>query len=409
MKKIRLHSHTGPLLSANANNTTNAGSRYANTNNRVSNANANRGFRQYRKKDNKRLCDPASWQKKPILGSGERSPLPNGTFKKFTSYYNLVEAALMAQKNKRKSIQIESFNQHFGDNIQQLRDILLSEKPVQCHYRKMIIREPKERKILIAPFYPHRIIHQAIVLVMKETWINNFIDNTFACLKGRGIHPCMFAVRDTLRNDVAGTKFCLKLDVNKYFDNINHKILKCLIAQELNDEKMFKIICDQIDTVPQNVGIPIGNLTSQYFANIYLTPLDHFCKEILNLKYYFRYMDDVVIFDENKKYLHHCRIEIEKFLNEYLSLQLKENWQVFPVDCRQVDFVGYRINHLGVMLRKSILLKFYSGIEELSKIHKEITLKHQLSSHHGWLKYIDENHKQNILKNAEIKHKVILN
>jgi len=265
----------------------------------------------------------------------------------------------------------------------------------------MIIREPKERTILIAPFYPHRIIHQAIVLVMKERWLANFIENTFACIKGKGIHPCMFAVRDALRSNAPGTKYCLKLDVSKYFDSINHEVLKNLIAQELNDDRMLKVICNQIDTVPAGVGVPIGNLTSQYFANIYLTALDHFCSEVLGLKYYYRYMDDVVA--------HYCRSEIEDYLNECLLLDLKKNWQVFPVSSRQIDFVGYRFNHLGVMLRKSILMKFYQNVQKFSEAHKEITIKHQLSSHYGWLKYIDETHKKNIIKNAEIKHKIVLN
>jgi retron-type reverse transcriptase len=396
------------LLSANANNGTNAGSRNANTNNRVTNANANNGFRLYREKDIQRLCDPASWQKKPQYGSGVCASLPNGTFERFASHYNLVRAAVLAQKGKRKSFQIRNFNRRFGENIQLLHEWLISGIPIPCEYRKMTIREPKERNILIAPFYPHRIIHQAIVLVSKDIWISNFIQNTFACIKDRGIHACMFAVRDALRQDQAGTRYCLKLDVSKYYDNINHQVLKQLLRQTTSDENMMKVMSDQIDTIPGGVGVPIGNLTSQYFANIYLTPLDHFCQEVLGLNYYFRYMDDVVILHENKEYLHQCRAEIQNYLNECLLLTLKRNWQVFPVDSRHVDFVGYRMNHLGVMLRKSILIRMYREMQKLAEIQREITLKHQLSSHYGWMKYIDENHKINILKNAEIKHGIIL-
>jgi len=409
MEYTRLHNLTGPLLSANANNGTNAGSRNANTNNRVTNANANNGFRQYREKDIERLCDHASGQNKPLNGSGGQTSLPNGTFDRFASHYTLVRAALLAQKGKRRSVQIRNFNRRFGDNIQRLHESLMSDMPISCEYRKMTIWEPKERNILIAPFYPHRIIHQAIVLVSKDVWISNFIQNTFACIKDRGIHACMFAVRDALREDLGGTRFCLKIDVSKYYDNINHEVLKQLLRQTTEDDRMMKVMGDQIDTISGGVGVPIGNLTSQYFANIYLSPLDHFCQEVLGLRYYFRYMDDVVILHESKDYLHYCRREIENYINECLVLTLKRNWQVFPVDSRHVDFVGYRMNHKGVMLRNSILKKMYSEIDKLALTKDEIDLKHQLSSHYGWMKYIDEIHKFNIIKNAEIKYKVVLN
>lgn len=366
------------------------------------------GFRQYREKDIQRLCDPASWQKKLNAGSGEKSLLLNGTFEKFTSYYNLVEAALLAQKRKRNSLQIRQFNKKFGQNIQLLREQLLSKEDIPCFYRKMTIYEKKERNILIAPFYPHRIIHQAIVLVMKDIWTSNFISNTYACIKGRGIHACMLAVGEALKNRYE-TRYCLKIDMKKYFDSIDHRILKELIAQEIDDEDMFKVICNQIDTVPGGISVPIGNLTSQYFANIYLTPFDHFCQEVLGFKYYFRYMDDVVIMHHSKDYLHFCRIEIEDYLNNVLKLKLKSNWQVFPVSSRHIDFVGYKLNHKGVMLRKGILMNFYNEVRKLAKFQNQIMLKQQLSSHYGWLNYIDKNHKQNILKNAEIKHKIVFN
>lgn len=409
MESKRLYSHTGPLLSANANNGTNAGSRNANTNNRVSNANANNGFRLYREKDIERLCNHASWQKKPHHGSGVQASLPNGTFDRFASHYNLVHAAVLAQKGKRKSFHIRSFNRRLGDNIQGLHELLMKGIPIACEYRKMTIWEPKERNILIAPFYPHRIIHQAIVLVAKEVWTSNFIQNTFACIKDRGIHACMFAVRDALREDQNGTRYCLKLDVSKYYDNINHDVLRQLLSQTTDDNRMMKILSDQIDTIKGGVGVPIGNLTSQYFANIYLTPMDHFCQEVLGLNHYFRYMDDVVILHESKEYLHQCRCEIENYLNECLLLTLKKNWQVFPVSSRQVDFVGYRMNHKGVLLRKSILKKIYTEIGRISKKEDDIVFKHRLSSHYGWMKYIDEIHKFNIIKNAEVKYKVVLN
>ncbi|MCW0484079.1 RNA-directed DNA polymerase [Gaoshiqia sediminis] len=408
MENRRSHSLTGPLLSGNANNGTNAGSRNANTNNRATNANANYGFRLYREKD-LRLCDPASWQKK-LTGDGERFPSRNGTlFDRFVSHYTLVEAAMKAQVGKRKSKQIQDFNKKFGENIQRLHDQLASEMGIPCQYRSMKVFEPKERNIMIAPFYPHRIIHQAIVMVMKDSWIGNLIDNTYACIKGRGIHACMFDVRDALSQDQAGTRYCLKMDVSKYFDSIDHEVLKQLIRQELDDARLLHVIDNQIDSVPGGVGVPIGNLTSQYFANIYLTPLDHFCHEVLGLKYYFRYMDDVVMLHSDKAFLHHCRVAIENYLNDCLHLKLKRNWQVFPVASRQIDFVGYRLNHKGVMLRKKILTNFYKGVSKLAKSQRQIELKHQLSSHYGWVKYVDKIHQQNIYKNAEIKQKVILN
>ena len=140
-----------------------------------------------------------------------------------------MDAAIKAQAGKRKSKGIKDFNNRFGENIQRLHDQLMSGMGIPCQYRNMKVFEPKARNIMIAPFYPHRIIHQAIVMVMKDSWIGNLIDNTYACIKGRGIHACMFDLRDALKQDRAGTEYCLKLDVSKYFDSIDHEVLKQLV------------------------------------------------------------------------------------------------------------------------------------------------------------------------------------
>jgi hypothetical protein len=268
----------------------------------------------------------------------------------------------------------------------------------------MTIYEPKERIIQIAPYYPFRIIHKAMVLVLRKFYYSQFIDQSYACIKGRGIHKCMNDVRDALSNDNTNTRYCLKLDIRKYYNNINHEVLKQLHRQKISDEKMLQLIYFDIDSSGQEVGLPIGNETSQYYANLYLTPLDRYCKEQLNLKHYFRYMDDIVILSGSKDHLHDVLSSVRTFVNDKLKLEIKSNYQIFPVSSRQIDFVGYRMNHHTVMLRKRILMRFYKRThakrKALKKQGKLLELKHDLPSYYGWIKHLPTEHSLKIFQHA---------
>jgi len=156
-----------------------------------------------------------------------------------------------------------------------------------------------------------------------------------------------------------------------------------------------------VDSNNSDVGLPIGNYTSQYFANIYLSYFDHFAKEELRIKYYFRYMDDIVVLSGDKNELHKILDAFALYLATELKLEIKSNWQIFPVDARSIDYVGYKQNHYGILLRKSILQRFYKKWNKLKDLHRIKSIddfKHLFPSEYGWLLRCSEEHREFILK-----------
>lgn len=178
-------------------------------------------------------------------------------------------------------------------------------------------------------------------------------------------------------------------------------MLKRIIESKLKDKRLLQLINLIIDSVPGGKGIPIGNLTSQYFSNLYLSKLDYYIKHELKIKHYFRYMDDMVVLHADKHTLRSYLQSIDNYLVEHLKLTLKSNYQIFPLAARQLDFVGYRINQHTTMLRKSILMRFYGKARSLRKKNVAIDIKTQLSSHYGWINHLPQIHTHKIYNYAK--------
>ena len=195
---------------------------------------------------------------------------------------NIVLAQYKAQKGKGERSEITKFNENILEYLDELYWSLRNETYTPGEYRIKIIYEPKERVIMIAPFYPDRIVHHCIINVLGRYWTNFFIANTYACIKGRGIHKCMEDVHTALVTDRKGTKFCLKIDIKKFYDNIDHSALKKIIRYGIADEQLLRLLDKIIDSNGKDKGLPIGNFTSQYFANLYLAYFDHWVKEVLS-------------------------------------------------------------------------------------------------------------------------------
>lgn len=214
----------------------------------------------------------------------------------------------------------------------------------------------KEREIFKLPYYPDRIVHWAIMQQIEFIFMEVFTDFTHAAIKGRGIHSAFHQVGKYMQ-DKEGTEFCLKLDVKKFFPSINHDILKELFRKKIKDKDLLWLLDEVIDSIDGDVGVPIGNYLSQYFANFYLAYFDHWLKEEMGVKYVVRYMDDICIFHHDKQFLHDLERSIGEYFRDNLKLAIKGNWQVFPSRVRGVDFVGFR--HFGdyVLLRKSTYKK----------------------------------------------------
>lgn len=287
----------------------------------------------------------------------------------------------VAQKGKRMQYGVIIHNRNKVANIERLREMLINKTYRTSKYNIFTIYEPKERKIYSLPFFPDRIVHHAVMIHLESMFTANFTADTYSCIKGKGVHSALRAVRKALANE-AETTYCMKLDIRKFYPNIDHDILKELLRRKLKDRDLLWLLNGIIDSAD---GLPIGNYLSQYFANFYLSYFDHWLKEEKKVKYYFRYADDLVFLNSDKQYLHDLLIDIKQYLNENLKLEIKDNHQVFPVADRGIDFVGYRIYHTHTLLRKRIKKSFARAVARRKGMAT-------IAAYKGWAKHANSRH-----------------
>lgn len=297
---------------------------------------------------------------------------------------NILQADIDAQRGKN-NIGIVEHMKHQKKDDEKLLEDLRNLTYITSMYSTFTIYEPKERIIFRLPFYPDRIAHHAIMNIMEQRWVSIMINNTYACIKGRGIHKLAEDIKKALRKDPNGTVYCLKLDIHKFYPSVNHSILKTILRRKIKDGRLLTVLDEIIDS---SNGVPIGNYLSQFFANLYLTYFDHYIKEVLKVKYYFRYCDDIAIFASSKEQLWDWFHKIKEYVEMSLKLSLKPNWQVYPIESRGVDFVGYRFYHDHTLLRTSIKKRINKLVDRYMDglITKEDFMK-SMSSYYGWLKH----------------------
>lgn len=309
-------------------------------------------------------------------------------------YDNLVCAHRQARKGKGWYKEVRAIDINPDDYLIDLQRGLMCGTYKTSEYEKTTrVENGKIRNIYKLPYYPDRIAQWAILRVVDKYFINTMIDQTYSAIPGRGIHQALKHIRWDMRRNPEGTKYCLKLDVRKYYESINHEILKKKLADLFKDKYLLAFFYEIIDSISTNetlpnTGIPIGNYASQYFGNFYLSCFDHWMKEEKKCRYYYRYMDDIVVLSDSKEWLHHLQKEIVLFLaNE--KLQVKDNWQVFPVESRGIDFVGYVIFHDYVLLRKRTKKNMCRKMREIRKRQKQNIGFSEFCtfySYFGWLK-----------------------
>ncbi len=327
-------------------------------------------------------------------------------YDKICSLENLQLADEKARKGKLRSHGVKKHDQNREANLLKLHDILLNGTYKTSRYDIFKIYEPKEREIYRLPYFPDRIVHHAIMNILEPIWVSIFTADTYSCIKNRGIHAAAVKVKEVLREDPEGTKHCLKLDIRKFYPTINHSILKEIVRRKIKDARLLSLLDEIIDSVNDRpitqitsscTGVPIGNYLSQYFANLYLAYFDHWLKEDKKVKYYFRYADDIVILHEDKAYLRSLFSEIQSYLAENLKLEVKKNWQIFPVDIRGIDFLGYVFFHTHTLVRKGIKQRLCRRVAKLNK-KKNLTeevFKQSICPWWGWAKYCDS---KNLIK-----------
>ncbi|MEK9157706.1 MAG: RNA-directed DNA polymerase [Patescibacteria group bacterium] len=301
-------------------------------------------------------------------------------YERITSLANLQEADRKAQQGKSTQYGVTLHNQNKEGNLLVLQDLLVSKTYRTSEYDIFNIYEPKERVVYRLPYFPDRITHHAIMNVLEPIFVSSFTADTYSCIKKRGIHLLLQKLNADLK-DISGTQYCLKFDIKKYYPSIDHDVLNALLRKKFKDPDLLWLLDEIIDSAP---GLPIGNYLSQYLANFYLSYFDHWIKEEKRVKYYYRYADDIVILDSDKSRLHTLMNEAKAYLHD-LKLEVKQTHQVFPVDVRGIDFVGYVFRHTHVMIRKSIKKNF---ARKLSKNPNHPSK----ASYLGWLGHCNARH-----------------
>lgn len=302
-------------------------------------------------------------------------------YQQICSLDNLRLADAKARKGKGWQYGVMLHDENRESNLLALQKMLLDKTYRTSAYDIFKVYEPKERDVYRLPYFPDRITHHAVMNVMEPIFVLVFTADTYSCIKKRGIHAAANAVKLALR-DRPATQYCLKLDIKKYYPNINHQVLKQLLRRKIKDNDLLWLLDEIIDSAD---GLPIGNYLSQYLANFYLTYFDHWMKEQKAVRYYFRYADDLVILAGSKEYLHALLAEIKCYLSERLKLTVKENYQVFPVAARGIDFVGYVFYHTHTRLRKTIKQNF----ARMLATNKNAA---SIASYVGWIKHCNGRH-----------------
>lgn len=260
-------------------------------------------------------------------------------------------------------------------------------------YKHFTIYEPKERQIAALSF-EDRVVQHAIYNIIEPIFEKSFIYDSYACRKGFGVISGSLRATKFRRAAVDSFKnqqiYCLKGDVRKYFYSIDHLVLKKLIRKKIKCKDTLKLLDEIIDSSGDLVGIPIGNLTSQLFANIYLNELDHYVKEVLKLKYYIRYMDDFIILHPDKKYLEEILIKIRQYLVSELKLNLNSKTQIFLVNRRAIDFLGYVVFYDYRLLRKGNVKRTKRKFKKFQKLYYNyaINLNNIRPSIVSWLGHV---------------------
>lgn len=294
------------------------------------------------------------------------------------TYDAFLLAHQRASKNKRNRSEVLKFELNRDRNLFTILDVVKHGEYHPSKYWLFWVTDPKKRLILALP-YVDRIIHQWFVEeFIKPYYIPRFIADSYACIPGRGSHAAVAKIQKymrTMNRLYNGHYYIMKMDIAKFFPNINLEILYQILARVVVDPKLLNLIERMLFDDGEHEGLPIGNYISQYFANIYLNELDQYCKNVLKIRYYVRYMDDFVALAPNRVTARSWFSQINQFVNEQLDMKLNIKSMYWPTGTeRGLDFVGYRLyNDFRLLRRRSkkkivqIIDDFENGTDSVEK------------------------------------------
>lgn len=300
------------------------------------------------------------------------------------SVENVRQAILNASKGKSKKPMVKWVNKNFENVLNEIVSMLENENYTPSPYFESIIKDgisKKERIIYKPKFYPDQIIHWCLMQQITPLIMRGMYNWSCASISKRGVHYAKKYVEKHI-NDY---KYCLKLDIKKFYPSIDKEILKKKFGKIIKCKRTLNLISSIIDSHHQ--GIPIGNYTSQWFANFYLQDLDHFIKEKLGVKVYVRYMDDLVLLGNNKRVVNKWFVRIKEKV-ESENLEIKGNYQLFNCNRRNLDFCGFVYSGNKTFIRKGITRKMRRAYFKFNKTKSQSKAR-SLISYYGWVKHTD--------------------
>lgn len=324
-----------------------------------------------------------------------------------TSLENLYDAVRQTVRSKRNKSDIAEFLFHLEDNIESIHQDLIKEEYSHSGYEIFVINDPKKRTISKASVRD-RVVHHAVHNYIYPILDKSFITHSYACRKGKGSHKAIILAQKYCRT----YQYAIHLDIVKYFESINRNILKNILQKKTKDNSVLNLLFEIIDSSAQinlyvHKGLPLGNLTSQLFANLYLNELDQFVKHNLHIKPFIRYMDDMLIFGNNKKYLLATAFQIGKYCNDKLELEIhRKCFQVLPVK-NGVAFLGFKIFPFYRKVIPKGINRFRNRLKQLQSdyTNNKVELKHvsmSIQSSLSFLKFGDtESLRKELMKNLK--------
>lgn len=293
-------------------------------------------------------------------------------FSRACSTENLFLAWQKFRRGKRAKADVMTFARYIEQNLFEICDELASDSYIHGPYVPFTVHDPKKRNIHKA-VVKDRIVHQAVVNSIEPIFEKQFIHDSFSCRVDKGTHAAVKRLRTFLRQASANTTrtvYALKCDVRKFFDSVDHGVLMQLVCRRVHDDGILKLlgkIIDSFSTCPGK-GIPLGNLTSQLFANIYLHELDRFMKHTIRAQWYVRYCDDFVVVHQSREYLVSLVSIIEKFLQDTLALALHEGKSIVKSWGQGIDFLGYVLLPHCTILRKKTEHRIWKRLAVWDKV-----------------------------------------
>lgn len=275
---------------------------------------------------------------------------------------NLYLAYTKACRGKRTKVEVIEFSKNLSKNLAKMRQEIIEGQVSVGNYTYFQIRDPKPRIICAASFY-ERVLHHAIMNICHPYFEKGLIYDTYATRPGKGIYSALARAGKAMPQ----FRYVAKLDVRKYFDSIQHSVLKMELRSIFKDDRLLRIFDSIIDSysVSDSCGLPIGNLTSQYFANLYLSRVDHQIKELFHVKSYVRYMDDMLLFCDSRPELQNIVQKVEASAAQR-GLRLKTP-QIKPTSCG-ISFLGYKLMPHYLLLGRASKQRFCAKMKNYARL-----------------------------------------